>query len=249
MNDLSGKIALITGASSGIGAATAIALAREGVIVAIAARRIEKLISLQKEIESEGGAAIVIEMDVANETSVKNGVGQLIEKEGKIDILFNNAGIMPVSEIDEFKLDEWHNMVDINVKGVLNCLGAVLPHMIKKESGHIFNTSSIAGRKVFGPGFTVYSATKFAISALSEGLRMELGNKHNIRVTSIQPGAVATELPEQTTTPEKRKALEDYKKSIQFLSPEDIAQSIVYAAKTSAHINVAEIYILPTEQI
>jgi len=249
VNTLSGKVALITGASSGIGAATAIALAHEGVIVGLAARRKEKLNRLKQEIEAMGGIAITLEMDVADQGSVNAGVEKLIQEQGKIDLLFNNAGVMPVSEIDEFKLNEWHSMVDINIKGVLNCLGAVLPNMIKNQSGHIFNTSSIAGRKVFGPGFTVYSATKFAVSALSEGLRMELGNKHNIRVTSIQPGAVATELPQQTTSPEKREMLNNHRNSIQYLSPEDIAQSVVYAAKTSPHVNVAEIYLLPTEQI
>jgi len=249
MTNLTGKTALITGASSGIGAATAIKLAAAGVKVGIAARRLDRLESLRKEIIERGGEALAVEVDVADPASVSAGVDKLLQTYGAIDILFNNAGVMPVSEIDQFKIDEWSAMVDINIKGVLNTTAAVLPHMIKQHSGHIFNTSSIAGRKVFGPGFTVYSATKFAVSAFSEGLRMEVGSKHNIRVTCIQPGAVATELPEQTTDPEKRKQLDAYRASIKFLDPDDIADTLLFAAQAPAHVNVAELFVLPTEQV
>jgi NADP-dependent 3-hydroxy acid dehydrogenase YdfG len=249
MTDIKGKAALITGASSGIGAATALKLAAAGVKVGIAARRADRLQALKEEIVRQGGQALALEMDVAAASSVRAGVERLHQEYGSIDILFNNAGVMPVSEIDQFHVDEWSAMVDINFKGVLNVTAAVLPHMIRQHSGHIFNTSSIAGRRVFGPGYTVYSATKFAVSAFSEGLRMEIGNKHNIRVTSIQPGAVATELPEQTVDPEKRAQLDAYRSSIKFLDPEDIADTLLFAAQAPAHVNVAELFVLPTEQI
>ncbi|MGS2738938.1 SDR family oxidoreductase [Sinomicrobium sp. M5D2P17] len=245
---LNDSVALITGASSGIGAATAKTLAAAGIRVGIAARRIDRLNQLQEEITKAGGEALAIEMDVADDASVKSGITKLMEAYGCIDILFNNAGIMPISDIDQLHTDEWNRMVDINIKGVLNTTAAVLPYMIKNHSGHIFNTSSIAGRKVFGPGYTVYSATKFAVTAFSEGLRMEVGKKHNIRVTCIQPGAVDTELPDQTTDATKRQQLDAYKKEITYLEPEDIANSIMYALQAPEHVNLAELFILPTEQ-
>lgn len=246
---LNGRVALITGASSGIGAATAKIFATAGIRVGIAARRIDRLNQLQEEIAKAGGEALAIEMDVADIASVKSGITKLMEAYGSIDILLNNAGIMPISDIDQLHTDEWNRMVDINIKGVLNTTAAVLPHMIKNHSGHIFNTSSIAGRKVFGPGFTVYSATKFAVTAFSEGLRMEVGKKHNIRVTCIQPGAVDTELPNQTTDATKRQQLDVYKKEITYLKPEDIANCIMYALQAPEHVNLAELFILPTEQV
>jgi NADP-dependent 3-hydroxy acid dehydrogenase YdfG len=249
MNTLQNKTALITGASSGIGAATALKLAAAGVKVAIAARRADRLEALRSEIVSNGGEALVLEMDVRDLASVDIGVKRTVESFGSVDILFNNAGVMPISDIDQIKIDEWNAMVDINIKGVLNATATVLPLMIRQQSGHIFNTSSIAGRKVFGPGYTVYSATKYAVSAFSEGLRMEVGKKHNIRVTCIQPGAVATELPEQTSDPQKRKQLDDYRAAIRFLEPADIADAILYASQAPAHVNVAELFILPTEQV
>lgn len=249
MDTLRHKTALITGASSGIGAATALKLAAAGVKVAIAARRADRLEALRSEIVSNGGEALVLEMDVRDLASVDTGVKRTVEAFGSVDILFNNAGVMPISDIDQLKIDEWNAMVDINIKGVLNATAIVLPLMIRKQSGHIFNTSSIAGRKVFGPGYTIYSATKFAVSAFSEGLRMEVGKKHNIRVTCIQPGAVATELPEQTSDPEKRKQLDDYRAAVRFLEPADIADAILYASQAPARVNVAELFILPTEQV
>lgn len=153
-----------------------------------------------------------------------------------------------MSDIDQVRIDEWHRMVDVNIKGVLNATAAVLPHMIRQHSGHIVNTSSIAGRRVFGPGYSVYSATKFAVSAFSEGIRMELGKKHNIRVTSIQPGAVTTELPEQTRDDDKREAMRVYREQIRFLEASDIADAVAFAATAPGHVNVAEIFVLPTEQ-
>ncbi|MGR9182844.1 SDR family oxidoreductase [Rhizobium leguminosarum] len=247
MTNINGKIALVTGASSGIGAATALKLAEAGAKVGIAARRTDKLEGLQKEIASGGGEALVIEMDVVDPASVEAGVKKLVGAYGSIDILVNNAGLMPLSDVDQVKVDEWHRMVDVNVKGLLNTTAAVLPQMINQHSGHIFNMSSIAGRKVF-KGLSVYCATKHAVSAFSDGLRMEVGQKHNIRVTCIQPGAVATELYDHITEPGYIKQMDDLAKQMTFLQGADIGDTIVFAAQAPAHVNVAELFVLPVEQ-
>lgn len=246
---LNGKIALITGASSGIGAATAKKLAKAGAKVAIAARRADRLKALKSEIEQAGGTALVLDMDVASKTSVESCVKQLLDTFGRIDIVFNNAGVMPLSSIDELKTDEWENMVDVNLKGVLHVTAAVLPSMIAQHSGHIVNTSSIAGRKVFGQGFSVYSATKFAVSAFTEGLRMEVGQAHNIRVTSIQPGATQSELQNSTTSESYKEMMASFASQMKTLAAEDIADAVVFAVSSPEHVNVAEIYVLPTNQV
>ena len=247
MTTISGKIALITGASSGIGAATALKLAEAGAKLGLAARRTDMLENLRNEIVSKGGEALVIDMDVVDPAAVEAGVKQLVEAYGAIDILVNNAGLMPLSDIDQFKVDEWHRMVDVNVKGLLNTTAAVLPQMIDRHSGHIFNMSSIAGRKVF-KGLSVYCATKHAVAAFSDGLRMEVGQKHNIRVTCIQPGAVATELYDHITDPGYRRQMDDLAKQMTFLQGADIGDTIVFAAQAPAHVDVAELFVLPVEQ-
>lgn len=247
MTNINGKIALVTGASSGIGAATALKLAEAGVKIGIAARRTDRLESLRSEIISKGGEALVIEMDVVDPAAVEAGVKRLVGAYGAIDILVNNAGLMPLSDVDQFKVDEWHRMVDVNVKGLLNTTAAVLPQMIKQHSGHIFNMSSIAGRKVF-KGLSVYCATKHAVTAFSDGLRMEVGQKHNIRVTCVQPGAVATELYDHITDPGYIKQMDDLAKQMTFLQGEDIGDTIVFAAQAPSHVDVAELFVLPVEQ-
>ncbi|OAG68982.1 oxidoreductase [Xanthomonas floridensis] len=249
MTDLHEKVALITGASSGIGGATARRLAGAGMTVGIAARRTGRLETLKTEIEQAGGKAVVLEMDVTDKQSVNRAVQQLLATSGSIDVLVNNAGVMPLSNLDDFHTDEWEQMIDVNVKGVLNVTAAVLPQMIAQHSGHIFNTSSIAGRKVFGQGFAVYSASKFAVSAFTEGLRMEVGKKHNIRVTSIQPGATATELPAQTTSAEYQAMMAGYAGMVQMLDPMDIADTILFAAQAPGNVNLAEVFVLPTDQV
>jgi NADP-dependent 3-hydroxy acid dehydrogenase YdfG len=247
MANITGKVALVTGASSGIGAATALRLAAAGAKVGLAARRSEKLESIKREISAAGGEALVIEMDVVDPASVEAGVQKLIDAFGSIDIVVNNAGLMPLSDLDQLKTDEWHRMVDVNIKGLLNTTAAVLPQMIKQHSGHIFNMSSIAGRKVF-KGLSVYCATKHAVSVFSDGLRMEVGQKHNIRVTCIQPGAVATELYDHITDPGYRQQMDDLAQQMTFLQGADIGDTIVFAAQAPAHVNVAELFILPVEQ-
>ncbi|GFM82614.1 oxidoreductase [Pseudomonas cichorii] len=248
MKPLNEQVALITGASSGIGEATAKKLALAGLKVGIAARRTDRLEVLKAEIEQLGGQALVLEMDVVDKASVEAGVKKLIDTYGSLDVSFNNAGLMPLSSVDEFKTDEWERMVDVNVKGVLNLSAAVLPQMIKQNSGHIINTSSVAGRKVLGPGFSVYSATKFAVNAFTDGLRMEVGQKHNIRVTSIQPGATATELSQHTTSEEYSQMMAGFSAHVKFLSPSDIADTVLYAISAPAHVNIAELLIMPISQ-
>jgi NADP-dependent 3-hydroxy acid dehydrogenase YdfG len=245
--NIQSKVALITGASSGIGAGTAKLLASNGVKVALAARRVTKLQSLLSEIEKNGGEGMIVEMDVVDPISIKEGVEKIITAYGSIDILINNAGIMPLSDVESLKIDEWHKMVDVNIKGVLNTTAAVLPILIRQNSGHIFNLSSIAGRKLF-KGLSVYCATKHAIAAFSDIMRMEIAPKYKIRVTSLQPGAVDTELYDQITDPTYQKAMADLEKQMTFLTPEDIAHSVLYALKAPDHVNVSEIFILPTEQ-
>lgn len=244
---IQGKTALVTGASSGIGAATARKLAASGVKVGVAARRIDRLDDLVASIRQAGGEAIALEVDVTDHASVQAGVDRLVGEFGTIDILFNNAGLMPLSDIDALKTDEWHRMVDVNIKGVLNTTAAVLPHMIGQRSGHVINTSSIAGRKVFA-GLSVYCATKHAVAALSDGMRMELGKKHNIRVTCVQPGAVDTELYEQISDPGARQQMEDLKGQMEFLKADDIADTVLFALQAPTHMDLAEIFVMPTQQ-
>jgi len=245
--NIQAKVALITGASSGIGAGVATLLAANGVRVALAARRREKLNALLKEIQHAGGEGLVVEMDVTEPDSVKKGVETVVKAYGTIDILVNNAGLMPLSDVESLKVDEWHRMVDVNIKGVLSTTAAVLPILIKQNGGHIFNLSSIAGRKLF-KGLSVYCATKHAIAAFSDIMRMEIAPKYKIRVTSLQPGAVATELYDHITDPSYIKAMNDLAKQMTFLTPEDIAHSVLYALQAPEHVNVSEIFILPTEQ-
>jgi len=245
--ELNGKVALITGASSGIGEGVAKTLAAKGVKIGLAARSIDKLKKIEGEIQQVGGEAFSVEVDVTNKVSVNAGVKRLIEKYGTIDILINNAGIMPASDIDAFKIDEWDEMVNINITGVLNVTAAVLPELINKHSGHIVNLSSIAGRKLF-KGLAIYCATKHFVAAFSDIMRMEIGKKHNIRVTSIQPGAVATNLFNQITDETYKEGMESLRDQMTFLTPNDIANSMIYALESPDNVDVSEIFILPTDQ-
>lgn len=244
---IKGKIALVTGASSGIGAATALKLAENGAKVGLAARRTDRLVELVRKIKSSGGDAVALEMDVVDKKAVASGVNRLAAEFGTIDIVFNNAGLMPLSDLDTLKTEEWNRMVDVNIKGVLNTTAAVLPYMTKQGSGHIVNTSSIAGRKVFA-GLSVYCATKHAVTALSEGMRLELSKKHNIRVTCIQPGAVETELYDQITDASYRQQMEDLKTQMEFLTAENIAETVLFALQAPKHVDIAELFVMPTEQ-
>lgn len=243
---IKGKVAVVTGGSSGIGYATALALSKAGARVAAGARRTDRLESLKKEIESSGGEAIIQSLDVTKKAECDSFVDSVVKKWGSIDILVNNAGLMPLSFFKNMKVDEWDRMIDVNIKGVIYCTAAAVPHMLAKKSGHIVNISSIAGRVVF-PAGSVYCATKHAVTAFSEGLRQELSTRANIRVTCIEPGVVDTELNNTITDASLQKFVESAKQ-MQALHAGDIANAIVFAVESPAHMNVNEIMVRPTSQ-
>ena len=240
------KVAIVTGASSGIGFATALALSRAGAKVAIGARRVDKLEALAKQISENGGEVFFQRLDVTKREECENFAKAVLEKWNSIDILVNNAGIMPLSFFKSLKVDEWDRMVDVNIKGVLYSTGAVITHMKEKKSGHIVNLSSVAGRIVF-PAGSVYCATKHAVAAFSEGLRQEFSVRSNIRVTSIEPGVVDTELND-TITDESLQGFIENAKKMEALHAEDIANAILYAVDSPSYVNVNEILIRPTTQ-
>jgi len=245
---IKGKTIIITGASSGIGEATALKLAKEGANVVLTARREERLEKLKSKIEElNAGKALVITGDVTNKDNFKSSVSRTMEEFGSIDGLINNAGLMPLSYIKNLHTDEWDKMIDVNIKGVLNGVAAVLPTMMDQKSGNIINISSSAARKVY-PGGAVYSATKSAVKIFSEGLRMELAPKFNINVTSIEPGFVDTELAYSITDEEIKEGLLSNFKEMTPLEAEDIAEAIYYSLTQPTRANVNDVYIMPTEQ-
>jgi NADP-dependent 3-hydroxy acid dehydrogenase YdfG len=243
---IKGKVAIITGASSGIGYATALALSKDGAKVAIGARRTDRLEQLENEIKKNGGEVLSHKLDVTKKDDCNDFVDQVIKKWGTVDILVNNAGLMPLSFVKNLKVDEWEQMIDVNIKGVLFCTAAVIPQMKEKKAGHIVNISSVAGRIVF-PSGSVYCATKHAITAFSEGLRQELSARSNIRITCIEPGAVETELL-NTITDESLQSFVDAAKKMQALKAADIADAVLFAVQSPDHMNVNEILVRPTTQ-
>ncbi|MGB6037475.1 MAG: SDR family oxidoreductase [Cryomorphaceae bacterium] len=240
------KVVIITGASSGIGKATAIKLAKEGAAVVLCARSEDELEELQNRIESDGGKALVVKTDVTKPSDFKNAVNQAINEFGTIDVLVNNAGLMPLSLVEKLKTDEWNQMVDVNIKGVLNGVAAVLPTMREKRSGHIINISSSAAHRYF-PGGAIYCATKAGVKMFSEGLRQELAPEYGINVTSIEPGAVDTSLLETITDEDILEKLQGMKEMTR-LESEDIADSIYYALSQPERVNINDVYLMPTEQ-
>jgi NADP-dependent 3-hydroxy acid dehydrogenase YdfG len=240
---LNGKTAIITGASSGIGEATTMALAKAGANVALAARRTDRLEELKEKIEKETNVKAII---VTTDVTVKSEVEMLAEKTkeafGSIDILVNNAGVMLLSYIKNDLVDEWTRMVDVNIKGVLHAIHAILPTMLEQNSGHIINISSVAGQEVSRTS-VVYSATKFAVRALTMGMEKEL-SKTGLRVTNISPGATESELRDHITDPEVRVNF-DNKQDRTLLKSEDIANPIVYAVTQPEYVNVNEITVRP----
>jgi NADP-dependent 3-hydroxy acid dehydrogenase YdfG len=240
------KVAIVTGASSGIGYATALALSRAGAKVAAGARRIDRLESLQSEITKNGGEIFIQKLDVTIKSECDAFADAVIKKWGTIDILVNNAGLQPLSFFKNLKVDEWDKMIDVNIRGVLYCTAAVITHMMNKKSGHIVNISSIAGRIVYPTG-SVYCATKHAVTAFSEGLRQEFSQRSNIRITCIEPGLVATELT-NTITDEALEKYVERTKQMEALQAEDIADAIVFAVQAPSHVNVNEMLIRPTTQ-
>ena len=239
--------AIITGASSGIGQATAKELAAKGYHVMLAARREERLVELKKEIEAEGGSADYKVTDVTSVDEMKSVAQATFEKTGRIDVLVNNAGLMPLSYMNKLKIDEWDKMVDVNIKGVLYGIAAVLPIMEEQKSGHILNISSVAGHQVM-KGSAVYSGTKYAVRAISDGLRQEIDPSHEIRVTIVSPGAVATELTDTITDDDVLDSFKSMSESMEPLQAEDIANAIGYAVEQPSHVDVNEILIRPRQQ-
>ena len=191
--NVEGKVVVITGASSGLGEATAKILSAQGATVVLGARRQDRIQALAKELAGSGGKALAVATDVADRGQVTNLVGAAVEAYGRVDVMINNAGLMPQALLERLQVDEWERMIDVNLKGVLYGIAAALPIMKQQKSGHFINVSSVAGHKV-GPGFAVYAATKFAVRALTEGLRQEV-KPYNIRTTVISPGAVARSCP------------------------------------------------------
>lgn len=244
--NLQNKNIIVTGASSGIGEATASTLAKAGANVVLTARRTDRLKKLKEQIESNGGKAHIVTADVVSKDDWKKVIKETHDTYGKVDVLVNNAGLMPLSFIENLHTDEWDQMVDVNLKGVLNGVAAVVPDMKENKNGHIINISSVAGRKVM-PSGAVYCATKYAVRALSEGIRQEMGPKYNTKVTSIEPGAVATELTDTITD----KDVAEITKQFEDLTPleaQDIADSIHYALTQPDRTSVNEILIRPTTQ-
>lgn len=241
------QTAIITGASSGIGQATAKKLAGKGIRVMLAARREERLIELKKEIEAAGGKAEYLVTDVTSADDMEALAKATIDHFGQINILINNAGLMPLSLMSKRKIDEWDRMIDVNIKGVLYGIAAVLPYMEKQKNGHIINISSVAGHIVW-PGSAVYSGTKYAVRAISDGLRQEINPADNIRVTIVSPGTVATELTDTITDEDVLLNLKKSSGKMEPLQAEDIAGAIAYAVEQPSHVDVNEILIRPRQQ-
>lgn len=243
MNGIEDKVVLITGGSTGIGAETARLLAKRGAKVAIAARRKDKLDAVTAEIAAIGGTAKAYVLDVTVKSEVEGVVAAVVADFGWLDVLVNNAGLMPIRPMAEVDTDEWDAMIDVNFKGTLYGIAAALPRFIAQESGHIVNISSVAGIKVFAPGGTVYSGTKFAVSAITEGLRQEVGGK--IRVTSIEPGAVDSDLKLGTSGTATDTVMEFYEQAIPASA---VARAIAFAVEQPPEVDVNAIVIRPTAQ-
>lgn len=240
------SVIIITGASSGIGKATAHKLAENGAKVVLMARSEDELNELKSSIEKKGGEALVVAGDVTKMADFENVVIKTKAAFGKVNGLINNAGLMPLSFVEKLKTDEWDTMVDVNIKGVLNGVAAVLPELKANKGGHIINISSMAAHRYF-PGGAVYCATKVAVKMFSEGLRQELAPKYGINITSIEPGAVATNLTDTITDDDIKEMMKEMQK-METLEAEDIANAIYYALNQPDRVNVNDVYLVPTEQ-
>jgi NADP-dependent 3-hydroxy acid dehydrogenase YdfG len=248
---LGGTVALVTGASSGIGAAAALELARHGAAVAIAARRKERLDALAEEIEAAGGTALAIESDVTDPEQARALVEATVERLGRLDTVINNAGQMLLGPIEDAPIEEWERMIDLNLKGLLYVAHAALPHLLQAAAGEprnvadLVNISSVAGR-VAGRNAGVYNLTKFGVGAFSESLRQEVTQRH-VRVSLVEPGAVATELTDHIRD-EIRDQMMSRFDGVEKLESEDIADAIAYIVTRPRRVAVNELLIRPTEQ-
>lgn len=244
-DNIRGKVVVITGASSGNGAVTARHLAERGARVVLGARRADRIEALANELKEAGHKATAVQTDVTSAEQVRKLVDTAVDTYGQIDVLLNNAGLMPLAPMEDAKIDEWDQMIDVNLKGTLYGIAAALPHMKTRKVGHIINVSSVYGHKM-GPDATVYCATKFGVRALSEGLRSEV-KPYNIRTTVISPGAVATELLEHTSVKEIREQTEDFVSQIA-LPADSFARMVAFAINEPADVDVNEILFRPTAQ-
>ena len=242
--NIEGKVVVITGASSGLGEATARHLSALGARVVLGARRADRLQALAAEL-NRGGKALAVATDVTDRDQVKRLVEAGVQTYGRIDVMINNAGLMPQSMLERLKIDEWDRMIDVNIKGVLYGIAAALPHMTAQKSGHFINVSSVAGHKV-RPGGTVYSATKHAVRVISEGLRQEV-KPYNIRTTLVSPGAVDTELPDSITDPDVAVTMRKFYDDIA-IPADSFARAVVFAMSQPDDVDVNEILFRPTRQ-
>ncbi|HEX7904501.1 MAG TPA: SDR family oxidoreductase [Chitinophagaceae bacterium] len=246
--NIEGKVIVITGGSSGIGESIALHLASLGGIISLGARRKDRLDAIVQKIKEAGGRAEAFITDVTKKEEVQSLVQNTVKIYGKVDVMINNAGIMPLSRLEELQYDEWDKMIDTNIKGVLYGIGAVLPLMKEQKNGHIINIASVAGHRVpIGNGSAVYSATKFAVRTISEGLRQEV-KPYNIRTTIISPGAIKTELPDTVTDETIKAAMKAGIIDIA-ISPLSVAKAAAYAIEQSDDCDVNEILLRPTRQV
>jgi NADP-dependent 3-hydroxy acid dehydrogenase YdfG len=244
-SNIEGKVVVITGGSSGMGEAAARHLSAQGASVVLGARRIERLQALAGEITAAGGKALAVQTDVTDRGQVQRLVDAAVETYGRIDVLVNNAGVMPLSPLERLKVDEWDRMIDVNLKGVLYGIAAALPPMKEQKSGHVINLSSVAGHKLFG-GSAVYSATKFGVRALSEGLRQEV-KPYNIRSTIISPGAVKTELLDHISEADVQKANQDYVGEVG-VPADSFARIVAFVISQPEELDINEVLFRPTSQ-
>ncbi|AVF37994.1 SDR family oxidoreductase [Rahnella sikkimica] len=243
--NISQKVIVITGASSGLGEASARLLAKKGAAVVLGARRKEKILALAQEIAASGGRAVAVQTDVSDRGQVKRLVKTAFDKYGKIDVILNNAGVMPLSLVEELKVEEWDSMIDINLKGVLYGVAAALPYMKAARAGHIINVASTAGHRV-APTTAVYSATKYAVRAFSEGIRQEV-TPYNIRTTIISPGASCTGLMDGISSSELRNSLQESASSYA-LPPDAFARMLLFVIEQPENVDVNEILYRATKQ-
>jgi NADP-dependent 3-hydroxy acid dehydrogenase YdfG len=243
--NVGGKVVVITGASSGLGESTGRHLAGLGASVVLGARRKDRLDAIVRDITAKGGKALAVTVDVTKREQVDALIQTALKAYGKVDVLVNNAGVMPIAPLAALKVDEWEKMIDINIKGVLYGIAAALPLFTKAKNGHFINLSSVAGIKVFAPGGSVYSGTKFAVRAISEGLRVET-RKDNIRVTILSPGAVDSELKEWSSDAVGSQNVKEFYKIA--IPADSVARAIAYAIEQPSDVEIDEIVVRPTVQ-
>jgi NADP-dependent 3-hydroxy acid dehydrogenase YdfG len=245
-NRIKGKVVVITGASSGLGEAAARLLSAEGAKVVLGARRTDRLKSLADEFNGDDRNALAVATDVTDREQVKKLVDKAAKEFGRVDVMINNAGIMPRAPLERLTIDDWDRTIDVNIKGVLYGVAAALPHMIEQKSGQMIFVSSVAGHKI-GPDFAVYAATKHAVRALAEGFRQEV-KPYNIRTTIISPGAVDTELPDSVTETDVAEKIRQYYSDIAIPS-DSFAQAVAFAVNQPDDVDVNEILFRPTRQM